>query len=482
MGVASWHFAVHVRVDGAVSGHTPDPARPFRRRGLALTLVLLAAGGLAAAQSPWLLSLMLILGCGVFVAFEFALVKVSVRQLERDRADGRSGAATLLAMKRDMNAMLAACQFGITLTSLGLTLALEPAIHRAIAGYEAVASHSTVIAMVLGAFFHVTFGELVPKGIALVVPARVLYVTAPLMRLFRWVAVPFIKTCNGIANMVVSAVTGRHPDSAGAHEEGMEIGEALLYAHVSGQIQPDQLKLMRNVLAFSERIAREVMTPAKTVASVDLSAPWADTLARVEDCRYSRYVVTDGAWHKVVGYVRKADVLRAELRGNRNLAAIVLPIDRLPETVALGRINIFEGCPIIALYDEHDTFQGVITAEDVVEQIVGEIYDEKDPRVREQIERLSADAMRMDGQILLAEAAEALGIRDLSEHEDIDTVGGLVLKALERQPAVGDTVTLGAYRVTVEAADGFRITQLHCEKSPQTAADGAPEGTDGDVA
>lgn len=455
--------------------------QPFRRRGLLLTLMLLALGAWVAAQSPWLLSVGLIMGCGLFVAFEFALVKVSVRQLERDRLDGRSGAATLLGMKRDMNAMLAACQFGITLTSLGLTLALEPAIHHAIAQYGALASRSNVLAMVLGAFFHVTFGELVPKGIALVVPARVLYVTAPLMRMFRWAAVPFIKTCNGIANVVVAAATGHHPDSAGAHEEGMEIGEALLYAHASGQIQPDQLKLMRNVLAFSERIAREVMTPAKDVASVDLHAPWAETLKRVEDCRYSRYVVTDGAWHKVVGYVRKADVLRAEMRASRNLAAIVLPIERLPETVALGRINIFEGCPIIALYDEHDSFQGVVTAEDVVEQIVGEIYDEKDPRIRRQIEWIDGGTMRMDGEILLAEAAEALGLRDLSEHEDIDTVGGLVLKLLERQPAVGDTVTIGNFRVTVEAADGFRITQIFCEKSPEPESEEATEGTDGDA-
>ena len=461
-----------------MSAGRSNPPRPFRRRGLVFTLILIAAAAVVGAQSPWLLSLMLVMGCGVFVAFEFALVKVSVRQLERDGADGRSGAETLLAMKRDMNAMLAACQFGITLTSLGLTLALEPAIHRALARYEQVAAHSTGIAMVLGAFFHVTFGELVPKGIALVVPARVLYVTAPLMRMFRWIAVPFIKTCNGIANVVVAAVTGHHPDGAGAHEEGMEIGEALLYAHASGQIQPDQLKLMRNVLSFSERIAREVMTPVKSVVSVDLAAPWPETLKRVEESRYSRYVVTDGAWHKVVGYVRKADVLRAEMRVKRNLAAIVLPIERLPQTVALGRINIFEGCPIIALYDEHDSFQGVITAEDVVEQIVGEIYDEKDPRHPRRIEQLPDDALRMDGEILLSEAAEVLGVENLAEHEDIDTIGGLVLKLLERQPAAGDEVTLGGYRVSVEEAQGFRITKLHCVRLA-AVEEPAPEEAEG---
>ena len=122
-----------------------------------------------------------------------------------------------------------------------------------------------------------------PKTWALQHTDRAALATAPLIvligRMFRWIAVPFIKTCNGIANVVVAAVTGHHPDGAGAHEEGMEIGEALLYAHASGQIQPDQLKLMRNVLSFSERIAREVMTPVKSVVSVDLGDLGSYTMA-----------------------------------------------------------------------------------------------------------------------------------------------------------------------------------------------------------
>lgn len=453
----------------AVNTPPPEAPRPFRRRGITLTLALIAAAAYAGAQSAWALSVVLIAGCSVFVAFEFALVKVSVRLLERDATERKPGAGVLLDMKRDMNAMLAACQFGITLTSLGVTLALEPALHHALSQYERIAAASPQIAMAVGAFFHVTFGELVPKGIALVVPERVLYATAPLMRMFRWVAVPFIKTCNGIANAVVSAVTGRHPDAAGAHDEGMDINEALVYANATGQIHPDQLKLMRNVLGFSARIAREVMTPAKDVLSVDLKEPWADALKRVEEHRFSRYVVTDGAWHKVVGYVRKADVLRAELRGKRSLAALVLPIEKRPETVALERVNIFVGCPMIALYDEHDGFVGLLTAEDVVEQIVGEIYDERDPRDRPSVETLPDGTLVLDGEMLLADAAEVLELFDLTEYEDIDTVGGLVLKLLEREPQVGDAVTVGHFECTVREAQGFKITRLHCVKRASAA-------------
>lgn len=434
----------------------------------------MVVAALVGAQSRWALAAVLIAGCGVFVAFEFALVKISVRQLERDAASGLHGAGTLLRMKRDLNAMLAACQFGITLTSLGLTLALEPAIHSALSAYPLLAEHSPSLAIVLGTLFHVTFGELAPKGVALVVPAAVLYRTAPLMRLFRWVAVPFIKTCNGVANALVAALTGRHPDTSGSHDEVVEVGDALAHAYANGLIEPEQHTLLRNVLAFPERIAREVMTPAKDVVSIDLKSPWSEVLERAESHRYSRFPVTDGAWHHVVGYVRRADVLRAELRGRRSLAPLLLPIERRPETVSLARIEIFRGCPLVALYDEHDSFVGLVTAEDVVEQIMGEIYDEKDVRAESSVSHQPDGSVEMAGEVLLAEAAEMLNLRDLAQHEDVDTVGGLVVKLLGREPAVGDEVAVGDHDLTVREAQGFRITRLHCAPrapTPEAAPD-----------
>ncbi len=446
------------------------PGRPYRRRAAALTLALVGLATVVALQSSWALAMVLVAGCGVFVAFEFALVKTPARQLERDAAEGREGSATLVRMKRELNAMLAACQFGITLTSLGLTIALEPAIHGALSAHPRLAEHSGAIAVAAGTVFHVTFGELAPKGLALVAPAAVLYRTGPLMRMFRWLAVPFIKTCNGVANALVAALTGRHPDAHEDHDEPVELADALARAHASGQIAHDQLALLRNVLAFRERIAREVMTPAKDVVSLDLKAPWAETLRRVEEHPYSRLLVTDGAWHCVAGYVRKTDVLRAEVRGRRALGPLVLPIERRPETVSLDRIDIFRGCPVVALYDEHDGFVGIVTAEDVVEQIVGEIYDEKDARTSAGVSQLPDGSLEVDGEMLLADAADLLGLRDLAAHEDTDTVGGLVLKLLGREPVAGDEVELGDHVATVREAQGFRITKLHCSPKPQEPA------------
>ncbi len=445
----------------------PKPSSRSQKTGLIVTLVLLAIAAPIAALSPWALSAALIVVCGVCVAFEFALVKIPVRKLERDAEAGVSGAGILVDMKRDMNAMLAACQFGITLSSLGLTLALEPAIHHALVRFPAIAAYSVALAMGLGAFFHVTLGELVPKGLALVVPGKVLYVTAPFMRMFRILAVPFIKTCNSIANVIVQGVTGKNPDVDAHHEENVDIGEALLYAHASGKIRTKQLQLMRNVLSFTDRSAREVMTPARAVIALDVQSSWAENLALAEEHGFSRFPVVDGEPHNLTGYVRRADLLAAEIKGQRVLAALLRPIDRRPETTSLGRLNLFHGTPMIALFDEHDTFAGLLTAEDVVEQIVGEIYDETDERKGPELVTLEDGSVRMSGQVLLEAAADALGVPDVAQHEDVDTISGLIVKMLARQPRKGDELDLGPYRASVEDAKGFRIASLLFRRRPE---------------
>jgi CBS domain containing-hemolysin-like protein len=468
---------------------SPDPASvaPRRhrsiksvpdKRGLVATLIALAALVPLMSLSPWSLSAGLILGCGVCVTFEFALVKIPLRKLERDAQAGIAGAGALLEMKRELNSMLAACQFGITLTSLGLTLALEPAIEHALVDYQSIAVYSVAIAMTVGTLLHVTFGELVPKGFALVVPLRMLYLTAPFMRLFRFAAVPFIKTCNVVANVVVKVMTGKDPDTDTGHEENVDIDQALFYAATTGEIKPQQLRLMRNVLAFANRTVRGVMTPARQVAYLDLQHPWAENLALANEQGYSRYPVVDGDIHNVIGYVRHADLLQAELSGKRDLEEIVLPIDRRPESASLGRLDLFRGSPMVAVYDEHDSFTGLITAEDIVEQIVGEIYDETDERTQPEIMPLDDGSTRIAGAVLLDVAGEALGLETIAEHEDVDTIGGLVLKMLGRQPRVGDEVEIEDYKATVEAATGFRISSVRFRRRPPPSTEQLVEDTE----
>ncbi|MBT9559647.1 MAG: HlyC/CorC family transporter [Myxococcales bacterium] len=433
------------------------------------------------ALSPWTLSMGLIAFCGVFVAFEFALVKTPLRELERDEEKKIKGADLVLKLKRDLNALLAACQFGITLTSLGLTLALEPAIHHLLTEYTSFASDaaSTALAMSIGAFFHVTFGELIPKGLALVVPRQVLYLLSPFMQLFRWLAVPFIKTCNAIANYAVRGMTGKDPDTDAHEEETVEIDEALMAAHTQGQIAPRQLQIMRNVLDFSERTAREVMTPARVVVCLDLSRSWEENLNLAEEHGYSRFPVIDRNPHEVVGYVRRAEMLKSELGGRRDLQAILHHIERRPESAPLALLNLFKGTPLVACYDEHDSFSGLLTAEDVIEQIVGEIYDETDDIDVTGIQSGNDGTFRVEGSTLVEVAARALEIDEDELPQDVDTVGGLILKQLARQPARGDRVEIGRWLATVESAQGFRIQSLTFRPIAPRNPDGSrPEGTE----
>lgn len=465
-------------------GSSPKRTRAsssLSRRSIVLTLLLVAAVVYAGTVNTWLLSLVLLIGCGLNVSFEFALVKVSMHKLERDVQQGVPGSGVLLDMKREMNAILAACQLGITLTSLGLTLALEPAIHDALSEHvPAYSDYSEGLAMAFGTLFHVTFGELVPKGFALVTPVKVLYLVAPFMRMFRVLAVPFIKTCNAVANAVVLALTEKHPDAAGHHEESVDIGQALVYAYAEGAIKPQQLRLMRNVLTFTDRTVREAMTPARDVILLDLQSTWQENMAVANEHGFSRLPVVNGGPHDVVGYVRRADLLQAELGGRRDLKALVRPIERRPETAALNTLNLFRGSPMIAVFDEHDSFTGLLTAEDIVEQIVGEIYDETDDAPpRPEVETLADGSVRVAGEMLLEPAAEALGLASIADHQDVDTVGGLVLKELGRQPRTGDAVVIERYRVVVLAAKGFRITQLHFQPLPE---EGASDDESGRVA
>lgn len=470
----------------------PEPPPPAtsaqpasKPRVLPTLLVLLVLVPLLSAN-PWSLSAGLIALCGVYVAFEFALVKVSVRALQQDARLGVRGASTALAMKQDMNAMLAACQFGITVTSLGLTLALEPAIHELLEHHaqgllERVRvwveprAFSVGAAMVLGSLLHVTFGELVPKSLALIVPQSVLYRTVAFMGLFRLAAIPFIATCNGVANLVVRLTTGKDPSRDIHHEESIDLREALIHATSSGQIAPEQLSIMKNVLRFAERTAREIMTPEANVAAIRLPCGWDEIMKLVEEHRYSRYPVIEGDWHHLLGYVRHIDVLRADAKGQRDVLPLVRPMERRPETVLISALNLFQGSPLVALYDEHDGFVGLLTAEDVVEEIVGEIYDETDERGGQRIQHLPDGRVRLSGALLLDQVGEALKLREeLARETDVDTIGGVVLKRLGRQPTAGDQVEVGPYRAVVEEARGFKIARLRFEPLPPRPAD--PEG------
>ncbi len=438
------------------------PAPRSNNAGIIATLIALGLLVPIVLISPWVLSAVLIVLCGIYESFEFALVQVSLRELEKDKAAGVPGAAALVTMKTEINAMLAACQFGITLTSLGLTLALEPAIHHVFeaSGWAALAEASEALALTLGAFFHVTFGELIPKGLALVVPHKVLYATAPFMRIFRLMAVPFIKSCNAIANLAVRGLTGKNPDTDSHHEAKVEVGEALLMANAQGRIGRRQLQLMNNVLDFADRTAREVMTPARLVVCLDTKRPWDENFRIAEDNGFSRFPVIAGNPHDVIGYVRRAEMLKAELQGRRDLERLLRPIERRPETAPLMLLNLFKGTPMVACYDEHDSFSGLLTAEDVIEQIVGEVYDETDDLQAPSVERRPDGSVRVDGALLLDEAGAALGLHDLDDHQDVDTIGGLVLKALARQPARGDRVEIDDWIAVVEAAQGFRILSI----------------------
>ena len=202
------------------------------------------------------------------------------------------------------------------------------------------------------------------------------------------------------------------------------------------------------------------MTPARLVVSLDLRRTWEENFATAEEHGFSRFPVLGEHAHDVVGYVRRAELLRAELDGQRDLARILHPIERRPESAPLSLLNLVRGTPVLACYDEHDSFTGLLTAEDVIEQIMGEIYDETDDIEAHGVRSMKDGTIKIDGGTLLEVAGRALELREDDVPQDVDTIGGLVVKRLARQPARGDTVEIGGWLATVDGAQGFRITSL----------------------
>lgn len=418
-----------------------------------------------------LVSAFLVVLNGIFVAFEFAIVKVRPHRLQEMADAGNRTAALALSQTRHLDAYLAVCQFGITIASLALTVAFEPAIEKLITPYliplmgdEAAHSLSIGIALFLATSAHVIFGELVPKSVAILMPVEVTMALAVWLKRFFVLSLPFNKVYNGIANKIVRFLTRRDPRGTHAHEEHEQIDVELLLARAleRGEIGVEQKALMENVLDFPERTAREVMTPAESVITLDLSRPWEENLAVMKEQLFTRYPVIDGDANDVVGYVMLHDVFRHVVDGRTDLRRLVRPLEKRPETMTLDQLrHVMPRKPLVAIYDEHNRFVGITTDEDVSEEILGEIVDENDEETIPPVRRTGDGGYLINGAAAVDRVIEELGLRvDPDELEGVDTFGGLVLKRLARQPKNRDEVELSGFRFTVEEADGFRITRL----------------------
>jgi CBS domain containing-hemolysin-like protein len=414
---------------------------------------------------------------GLFVAAEFAFVRIRATQVDRLVNEGRASAALVRTATARLDQYLAVCQLGITICSLGIGALAEPAIARVIepyfenAGVPAALVHPVAISIALSiaSFFHVVFGELAPKTLAIQRAEGTSLFVAPFMRFFYYLLLPLTIVFNGTANAITRAF-GIPPASEGeaSHTEE-EIRTLITQSTRQGILEADESEMIGGVFELGDTTAREIMVPRPDVVSFSADTPLGDLVAGAAAGNYTRYpIYEDDTGDRVIGAVHVKDLLRNTVESVGGVDLDATPVQRgivrqvltVPENRPIDDIlEDFQKREIqmAIVIDEWGSFEGLVTIEDIIEEIVGEIrdeFDEEEPLLR----KLSNGAYTVDGRIPINVVNDAL---DTSfESEDFDTIGGLVLGELGRAPEVGDEVLLESHLLRVDEVDGSRVSQI----------------------
>ncbi len=429
--------------------------------------------------NPWLgllLGVLLVLLNGFFVAAEFALVKVRPTQLDPyvARKDRRGTAAR--HMVRHLDAYLSATQLGITLASLALGWIGEPAfawvvepLVRKIPGATPGLVHSASLtsAFLVITILHIILGELAPKSVAIRKPEPTsLWVALPLF-LFYKITYPAIWLLNHAANALLKLV-GIEPVSEGQLGHDEEELRLLLASSDASRVSAQKRKLLDNIFELSHRNARQIMVPRADVTYLSTANSLEDNLALARESGHTRFPLCRGDLDDVIGLIHIKDIFRKpELP--KTLEEVAREITFVPETLGLDRLlrrMRKQRVYMVAVLDEYGGVRGIVTLENVVEEIVGEIQDEFDAEEPELL-KIGTNVYEMAGSMLVADLEDVLSV-ELSERDE-DTIAGVVLSELGRQPGVGDRVELQNVAVEVLEVAGNRIKTLRATMKPPPA-------------
>jgi CBS domain containing-hemolysin-like protein len=429
-----------------------------------------------------LAALVLVVLNGFFVASEFAFVRVRSTAVNQLADEGRPGAATLQEVIANLDDYLAATQLGITIASLGLGWLGEPAVAALIEPVLAPvlpASLIHLVAFALGfgaiTFLHVVFGELAPKTIAISEAERLALLLAPPMKLSYYLFTPGIVVFNGAANAFTRLIGVPPASETEETLEERELRRVLARSGEAGLVDTTEVEMIERVFELDDTVVREVMVPRPDVVSVPADSPLPEVRATILDAGHTRYpVVAADEPDRVVGFVDVKDVLRASEAGDESVTVgdLAREIIVVPEMTTVSDLLVQfrdEQRQMAAVIDEWGTFEGIATAEDVVETVVGDLRDEFDVDSREHsIHRRRDGVYGADGAVSLSRINATLGT-DL-QGEGYDTLGGFVLDRLGREPERGDRVRAGAYTIEVMDTEGARISTLRISDERDEAA------------
>jgi CBS domain containing-hemolysin-like protein len=404
---------------------------------------------------------------GFFVAAEFGLVRSRRSALQEMAEEGNAGARRALTLHDDLNQYLSACQFGITLASLGIGFLGEPAVATIFEPIFGNFSHnvkvgvSVAIAYIIVTAAHVTVGEQVPKIYSIIHPERIAILVARPLRAFNAGMRPFISLLNAVANGILRLL---RVDPEAASEEGAtpeELRILISQARAGGKLDAGEAGMLSGVFHLHEQEARQVMTPIPAVVTVDLSEDVETALRRCISSGHTRLVVTeDDNRDRVRGIVHSNSLARALMAEGPQ--ASIEPLVReaviVPETKPLDDLLADlqrQRSSMAVVVDEYGRVVGIVTVEDIIEEVVGEIDDETDP-AGGHIRRLANGDWFVRGHVAVTDLLD-YGVELPVDTDAYNSVGGFVFAELGRLPRRGDTITADGYSIRVESVRENRI-------------------------
>jgi CBS domain containing-hemolysin-like protein len=420
-----------------------------------------------------LLSVGLVIGCGVFVAAEFAFVTVDRASVERAAEGGDRAAGGVLAALRRLSTQLSGAQLGITITNLLIGFLAEPAVAALLRGpvtalgvSEGTADGVAVtVSLVLATAVTMVVGELIPKNIAIARPLPTARAVQRPMRGFTRLFKPVIALLNGTANRLVRAVGVEPAEELASARSPEELVSLVRRSAERGTLGADTAMLFVRSVAFPDKRARDVLTPRVRLATLRADEPVSAVVAASRETGRSRFPVLGAeGLDDVVGVVHAKHVplVPYEERADTPVRAVMEAPLFVPETLELDDLLTQlrqRGLQLAVVVDEYGGTAGVVTLEDLVEELVGPVQDEHDTAERP-ARQLPGGGWLLSGLLRPDEVAELTGIELPRDARRYETLGGLVTAYLDRIPAEGDVVELDGPRLRVARMDGFRVDQV----------------------
>ncbi|AIF51181.1 hemolysin family protein [Pelosinus sp. UFO1] len=419
------------------------------------------------------LVLLLVILNGFFVAAEFAMVKVRSSRIETLVSEGNLKAKFAQRLTKNLDAYLSACQFGITLASLGLGWVGEPAVAKmltpilSVFGFseQTIETISFTIAFSVITSLHIILGELAPKSLAIQKAEQITMWTAPPLIGFYKIMYPFIWFMNGTANKFLKSLGLEHAtDSESAHTE-QEIRILMEESHKQGFINQTELTLMDNIFDFAEKHAHEIMIPRTDMICLDIKKTNEENLDIALREEKTRYPVCDSNKDDIIGFVHIKDLLTPIALGEapalQDITREILAVPENMQISAVLKLMQKNKSQIAIAVDEYGGTAGLVTVKDILEEIVGEMQDEFDDE-RPLIEMQDSNAHIVDGKILIEEFNDFFDLK--LQSDDVDTLGGWICARTELPLEVNRKITYEGYEFIITEADNMRVNRVLVRK------------------